>query len=98
MTYDSVGKEFSFLTKLGTIESMPNRNERNYRPKAWTWLEPDAEPGASHLPIDPLAGMVLRGGPDDEGRFVVTHQTESDAQPKLWVGDRRHWTEVPPKP
>lgn len=76
---------------------MSNPSERNYRPKAWTWLERDAEPSAPHIPINPLAGVIVRGGPDDEGRFVVTHQHDGDGEPQQWVGDRRHWTEIPPK-
>jgi hypothetical protein len=70
--------------------------QRRFRAKAWTWLEPDAQPDAPHLTVDPNEQRVFPGGPDEEGRFVVHMQHENG--PTHWVGDRRHWTEVPPKP
>jgi hypothetical protein len=70
---------------------------RKWRAKAWTWLEPDAQPNAAHETIDPGKNLILEGGGDAEGRFVVLRPGESE-EPALWVGDRRHWTEVPPRP
>jgi hypothetical protein len=75
---------------------MSTPSDRNFRPKAWTWLERDAQPDSPHETIDPQAGVVLPGGPDEEGRFVVRRETENGEQTR-WVGDRRHWTEIPPK-
>lgn len=75
---------------------MSERRDRNFRPKAWTWLERDAHPDSPHETVDPQAGVVLPGGPDEEGRFVVT-RAEENGEPTRWVGDRRHWTEIPPK-
>jgi hypothetical protein len=53
-----------------------------------------AEP--SHVTVDPRTGVVLKGAPDGEGRLVLDQ--EHDGQTTHWVGDRRHWTEMPPKP
>ena len=75
---------------------MSERRDRNFRPKAWTWLERDAHPNSPHETVDPQAGVVMPGGPDAEGRFLVTRQAE-DGQTTEYVADRRHWTEVPPK-
>ena len=75
---------------------MSTPRDRNFRPKAWTWLERDAHPDAPHETVDPHAGVVLPGGPDEEGRFVVRREGENGEQTH-WVGDRRHWTEIPPK-
>ena len=77
---------------------MTNRRApRHWRPKAWTWLEQDAKPSTPHITVDPREHLVLTGGSDGEGRFVVLREQEG-AGPTQWVGDRRHWTEVPPKP
>jgi hypothetical protein len=71
------------------------RSTRAFRPKAWTWLEPDAQPSAPHVTVDPSQLVVLSRAPDEEGRFVVIREQEG-VGPTRWVGDRRHWTEVPP--
>lgn len=73
------------------------RTPQHWRPKAWTWLEPQGRACETHLTVDPREGTVLRGGTDEEGRFVV-QRADDGGEASLWVGDRRHWTEVPPKP
>ena len=75
---------------------MHSKKPRNFRPKAFTWLERDAQPGEPHVRVEPNAGVVLPGGPDEEGRFVVCRQEAGHVT--HWVGDRRHWTEVPAAP
>lgn len=70
---------------------------RRFRPKKWTWLERDAQPSAPHITINPDADHVFIGGHDEEGRFLVL-RGEDPANRELWVGDRRHWTVVPPSP
>ncbi|HEX6240940.1 MAG TPA: hypothetical protein VFZ61_08600 [Polyangiales bacterium] len=67
---------------------------RKWRPKAWTWLEPESRPDLPHITLAPNE-VVLARGRDGEGRFVVLREHEGGAQ-SAWVGDRRHWTEVPP--
>jgi hypothetical protein len=67
---------------------------RRWRAKAWTWLERDARPDEGHVTIDPRKNLVLTGGHDEEGRFVVLDAQGGEAV--RMVGDRRHWTEVPP--
>jgi hypothetical protein len=75
---------------------MSSNRLRVFRPKAWTWLERDARPDQPHVTVDPQSGVVLRGGPDGEGRFMVVR--ELNGEKSEWVADRRHWTEIPPKP
>jgi hypothetical protein len=48
--------------------------------------------------IDPGESLVLNGGHDEEGRFIVLKPQGDGGEPQAMVGDRRHWTEVPPKP
>jgi hypothetical protein len=69
---------------------------RLFRPKAHTWLARDARPDDPHVSVDPRSPVVMSGGYCEEGRFVVVRQEEDGEA--LWVGDPRHWTEVPPKP
>jgi len=71
------------------------RSTGKFRPKAWTWLELDAHPGLPHVTVNPSEMEVLSGASDKEGRFVVIRE-EAGGAATHWVGDRRHWTEVPP--
>jgi hypothetical protein len=77
---------------------MTNGRERRWRAKAYTWLERDGRPDDGYVTVDPTENKVLTGGRDEEGRFVVmSERGEGENEPVRMVGDRRHWTEVPPK-